>query len=325
MKKTLDPLGIDIAKQSFQVTLLHARRTHRAEFPNSPAGFQALARWLQQHGARRVHACLEATGRYGEALAEFLHAGGETVSLVNPAQIKDYGRSKLSRNKTDAIDADLIADFCRTQAPVPWTPPAPELQELRALLRQYEALQDMHTQESNRLKAGNPSVTVLALLREHLAFIDQQLKQLYQQIQEHIDRHPGLKAEQELLDSIQGVSTITAAKLVAEDLTRFDDARAAVAFAGLNPQRRDSGRSLGRSQLSRMGRPGLRKSLYMPTLSAMRCNPIIRQFSQRLTERGKLKMQVIAAAMRKLLCLAYGVLKTRRPFDPNYIATSFAA
>jgi transposase len=325
MQKTLDPLGIDIAKQSFQVTLLRGRRAHRAEFPNAPAGFQALGLWLPQHGARRVHACLEATGRYGEALAEFLHVWGATVSVINPAQIKNYGRSKLSRNKTDAIDADLIADYCRTQAPVPWTPPAPELQELRALLRQYEALQDMHTQESNRLKAGNPSPTVRALLREHLAFIDQQLKQLYQQIQDHIDRHPGLKAEQELLDSIQGVSTITAAKLVAQDLTRFEDARAAVAFAGLNPQRRDSGRSLGRSQLSRMGRPDLRKSLYMPTLSALRCNPIIRQFGQRLAERGKLKMQVVAAAMRKLLCLAYGVLKTRRPFDPNYSVAQFGS
>ncbi|MCC7358150.1 MAG: transposase [Anaerolineales bacterium] len=115
------PLGIDIAKNSYDVALLVHGRTHTTQFANTPNQFAQLTAWLhQRHGAGPVHACLEAAGRYGDALAAFLHAQGHTVSRINPARARVYARSKLTRNKTDRVDAALLADFCRRQQPRPW-------------------------------------------------------------------------------------------------------------------------------------------------------------------------------------------------------------
>jgi transposase len=112
---------------------------------------RTLENFLKKRCPHKAHVCLEATGLYGDAVAEFLHERGYTVSVVNPARIKAYGDSQLKRNKTDRSDAALIADFCRTQQPDAWQPPAPEVKELRALLRHLDDLQAMQQQEANRL------------------------------------------------------------------------------------------------------------------------------------------------------------------------------
>ena len=168
-------LGIDISKAEFDVALVQDGRTKTGVFPNTPQGFSKLGRWLKKQGVETVHACLEATGTYGEALAEFLHATGRQVSVVNPAQIKAYGQSQLVRNKTDQADARLIADFCATQHPALWTPPAPEWKELQALVRHLDSLKTMRQQERNRLSAGLSSATVEQALHEHIAFLDHQI------------------------------------------------------------------------------------------------------------------------------------------------------
>jgi transposase len=315
----LPVLGIDIAKENYQVTLRHGQRTARHEFANDPGAFHRLDAWLRKQGAPQVHACLEATGRYGEALAEHLHDTGQVVSVVNPARIRYYADSLLARNKTDPLDADVIADFCLKQQPEPWTPPPPEIRELRALLHQYEALLDMRTQELNRQQAGHPSDSVAQLVAAHLAFLDEQLEQIKRLIQAHIQRHPDLRQQHELLESIPGIGNITAAFMVSLQLERFEDARAATAFVGLNPRVRQSGKSIRRrSVLSKIGDPQLRAILYWPAITAWRFNPVVRAFCERLAANGKTKMQIIGAAMRKLLCLAYGVVKSGAAFDPNY-------
>ncbi len=315
----LPVLGIDIAKDTFQVTLRHGQQTVRHEFVNNATGFKRLDTWLRKQGAKQVHACLEATGRYGETLAEHLYAADHQVSVVNPARIRFYADSQLARNKTDALDADLIADFCLKQAPELWTPPPPEIRELRALLHQYEALLEMRTQEVNRQKAGDLPEPVSQLLADHITFLNEQIEQVKQLIEQHIRQHPDLRKQHELLDSIKGIGAITAAFLVALQLERFEDSRAATAFVGLNPRQRQSGRSIRRrSVLSKMGDSQFRAILYWPAITARRYNPVVRVFCERLTANGKNKMQVIGAAMRKLLCLAYGVVKSGQPFDPNY-------
>lgn len=320
-------LGIDIAKHTYQVTLvtsdgMHPMHSQRAEFANETGKFKKLTSWLKRLGVDTVadvHACMEATGIYGEALADFLHQTGFAVSVMNPLRIKAYAKSKLARNKTDALDADLIADFCRTQAPDLWTPPAPEIKQLQALVRQYEALQSMRQQEVNRLDNGrgcaDPSLK--PMLQAHVKFMDKQLEQLAALIQQHIDQHPLLKHDAELLVSIPGIGTLTAAKLVSEDLRRFDDTRAVSAYAGVNPVIVHSGKSVHRrSRLSKIGSATLRKSLFMPAICAKRWNPVVSAFCQRLADSGLNKMQVIGAAMHKLLCIAFGVLKSDKPFDP---------
>src|ERR1044072_132847 len=148
-------LGIDIAKAKFQAALLRADGTLRHKSGlNTPAGFAQLAAWLQRQRVARVHACLEATGTYGEALANWLYDAGHVVSVVNPAIIHAYARAQLTRSKTDRLDAALIAHFAATHQPAPWAPPPPEIRQLQALVRRLDALQGMRTQEANRLAAG---------------------------------------------------------------------------------------------------------------------------------------------------------------------------
>lgn len=320
-------LGIDIGKETYAAALVVEQRVSKREFPNTPRCFGQLSTWLTRRGVQQVHACLEATGRYGDALAEYLYQAGHTVSVVNPARIKAYMKSQLARNKTDPLDAALIADFCRTQNPPAWTPPAPEIRELQELLHQYQALQDARQQEANRLQAGLKAHSVQALIQAHLDFLDQQITEIKQLIQNHLDRHPHLKAQRDLLTSIPGIGDLTAAHLIVVELPRFADARAVTAFGGLNPMLRTSGKSVwGNPRLSKIGHRSLRKALYFPALTAKRYNPIVKALCERLAERGLCPMAIIGAAMRKLLCLAYGVLKSGRPFDLNYAAKrDFAA
>ena len=126
-------LGIDVAKQKFDVALNWKTRRRAKVFRNDAGGWQALLRWLKDLGIDQVHVCLEATGRYGDGLALHLHDAGHRVSVVNPAQIKHFGRVKLGRNKTDRADAALICDYCRLFEPATWTPPSAALRQLRDL------------------------------------------------------------------------------------------------------------------------------------------------------------------------------------------------
>lgn len=313
-------LGIDIAKQTFQCTLLVADRRQRHTFPNTPGGFAQLWTWLAKHPADPIQACMEATNTYWEALATFLHDQGCPVSVVNPKRIRDFAKSMLQRNKTDKLDGDVIAAFCAALHPAPWSPLPEELRQLRDLVRHLDDLHTLRNQEANRLSEGQPSEVVRQMLVAHLAFLDQQIAELERRIQEHIDQHPDLKAKRELLTSIKSIGPLTAARLLAENIQAFTHTRELVAFYGLNPQKGESGSSVHRKEkLSKIGRSSLRQALYFPAMNAMRFNPIVKTFCDQLRTRGKLKMVVLGAAMRKLLCLALGVLKSGKPFDPHYV------
>lgn len=312
-------LGIDIAKAKFEVTLLtpDGKRRHKS-CPNTPAGFQQLADWVQRQAVTQVHACLEATGTYGDALATWLHDAGHVVSVVNPVIIHAYARTQLTRSKTDRIDADLIAHYTATQRPPAWTPPAPEVRQLQALVRRLDALHGMRTQEVNRLAAGVPVDAVRASIEAILAQLDAQIAHVQQLIRDHLDHHPGLRAQRDLLTTIPGIGETTAAVLIAELFDKpYTSARQAAAFAGLVPRLVESGTLRGRSRLSKIGPGRLRKALYFPALAALRVNPTIRAVRQRLHAAGKPKMVIVGAAMRKLIHLAYGVLKSRRAYEPT--------
>jgi len=318
----LPPLGLDISKLKFNACLVRTdgKLRHRV-FPNNPTGFAQLCDWLARQGVERVHACLEATGAYGDSLAADLHEAGHIVSVVNPAAIKAYAQSRLSRTKTDRVDAALIAGFCSERRPPAWRPSAPEVRELQALVRRLESLVEMRTMEENRLSSGISVAAVKASVEEMLAYLCEQIRKTEALIRDHINRHPGLKQQSELLDSIPGIGETTAAVLLAEvtDISQYRSARQVAAFAGLVPRERQSGSSVrGRVRLSKIGNARLRKALYFPAITALRCSPFFQQWAEGLRQRGKSKMAVIGAAMRKLVHLAYGVLKTGRPFDPQW-------
>jgi len=163
-------LGIDIAKQRVAVALLVEGKVRNRSFKNAPDGFESLALWLRKWGIDQVHACMEATGNYGEALAIYLHGAGHTVSIVNPARIKGFAQSELIRTKTDKVDAGIIARFCLAMKPVSWTPPSPEIRSLRALVRWVDSLTGMLTQEKNRL--GSAHESVIPLIKEHIDYLN---------------------------------------------------------------------------------------------------------------------------------------------------------
>lgn len=310
-------LGVDIAKAKFEVALHRVEGTPRHKsFPNTPAGFQQLATWLRRQAVDRVHAGLEATGTYGDALATWLHDAGHVVSVINPAIMHAYARTQLRRSKTDRIDADLIAAFLATQRPPAWTPPLPEIRQLQALVRRLDALHGMRTQEANRLAAGVAVADVRASIETTLAPLEAQIAHVQQLIRDHLDQQPRLRAQRDLLTTIPGIGETTAAVLIAELFDKpYASARQAAAFAGLVPRLHESGTLRGRARLSKIGPGRLRKALYFPAVTALRWNPTIRAVRERLRAAGKPPMVIVGAAMRKLIHLAFGVLKSQRAYE----------
>lgn len=320
-------LGLDIGKDKLDVVLLrddHERET--SQFDNTAPGFNKLWHFLKKRGGKDTHACMEATGLYYEQIADFLHDKGVRVSVINPARIQAYAASQLTRNKTDQLDAATIADFCRTQQPLPWTPPSPAWRQLRALARHLTDLQEDVQRQRNRLharqQAADPVATVVDNLQQQIALLETQIQQVQHAINNHIDRFPDLKRDRDLLDSIKGIGALTAAKLLAElpSIDLFEDVRQLVAFAGLNPRQRQSGSSVhGRTPISKIGSPTIRATLYLPAVVAKNHNPLLKAFALRLAERGLTQMEIVVAVMRKLLHLVYGILKSGQPFDPHYL------
>ena len=314
-------VGIDIAKDKFDVCLLNeAGEARQATFANNKQGVNQLHHWLKKQGAKQAQVCLEATGIYGDLVAETLHSRNYRVSVVNPARIKAYADSQMRRNKTDALDAALIADYCRTQQPEPWTPPPPELKELRTLIRHLDDLKQEKQRASNRLDVQNSSEAVIQHLQAQLELLEEQIQHTLCLIHDHIDRYPDLKRQRDLLDSIPGIGDLTASYLMAElgDIRRFQDVGEVVAFVGLNPRQHQSGKKQTTHGISRMGRAVLRAALYMPAIVAKRCNPRLQVWANQLSQRGLTGKQVIVALMRKLVHLAYGILKSGRAFDPHF-------
>jgi len=315
-------LGIDLAKAKFDVALLRPDEKIRSKaFPNTAAGHTELLAWLARQHAGPVHACMEATGTYGDALAERLADAGLTVSVVNPAAIEAYGRSQLARTKTDRTDARLIAHFCATQRPAPWQPLPREVRELQAYVRRLDALEGMRQQERNRLAAEPTQAAVRTSIQHVIDLLEEEMAALRGRIRAHFDQHPGLRAQRDLLTSIPGIGEATAAVLLGElgPITRFECASACAAFVGLVPREGVSGTSVRRKPvLSKLGASPIRKALYFPALVAMRYNPVLKAHRERLLARGKHKMVIVGAIMRKLVHLVYGVLKNGQPFQADY-------
>lgn len=316
-----NPLGIDVAKRTLQVALLLNGKLKQKSCANSPEGFEELLVWIKRQVDGPVHACLEATGRYHEDVAGALVAAGHTVSVLNPIIIQRYAQCRMARTKTDPTDAALLAEFCLKEKPLPWQAPSSEVRELQELVRHAHALNESLQATKNQLDAGLRSELVATSLLELAQSLEARIEATWQRVKEFIASTPTLKRQAKLLVSIPGIGDKTAAVILAEvqDISRFDDVRQLVAYAGLCPQERLSGTSVrGKAQLSKKGNARLRKALYMPALVAQRWNPLLKATAERLAARGKCKMSIVGALMRKLLHLAYGVLKNNKPFDPDF-------
>ena len=313
MSSTKTILGLDVSKDKLDACLLQSP-PRTTIVPNTPAGHARLLDWAGEAGP--LHLCLEATSTYGFAVARHAHQAGHTVSLLQPLAVARYAQASLSRNKTDRLDAALVADFGRTQEPRPWTPPSPAQAQLQAQSRLREDLVRQRQGFQNRLDTAHASVgrTLRSLLRSLTA----QIARLDADLADTLRQDPALRAQAELLRSIPAVGPVLCAGLLAELPADLRNARAATAYAGLNPRHRESGSSLrGRPTLSKLGNARLRRLLYVPALTGLRHNPVLRAQAERLAARGKTGKLQLAALMRKLLCLCVGVLRSQQPWNPS--------
>ena len=313
-------LGIDISKLKFDVFLRWTDNSgQKASFPNNPKGFGQLQKWLLQQKAPLVHACMEATSWYGDALAHYLFAQKHLVSVINPRRGRKYADSKLIRTQNDRIDAQLLADFCATDSPRLWQP-APEYKhQLKDLVRLREFFVSQLRQTKGRMEHNNP--VVLAQMRKHIKKLKDSVTDVDQKIAALIRATPELAKSVKLLQTISGVGPVTSAVCMAElpPIEQLPSVASAVAYAGVDPKHKTSGKTVAtKPRLSKMGPALLRQCLYMAALAAGRSNAIIVNQTQRLAAKGKTGKLAIGAAMRKLMRLIYGILKHQTPFDPTW-------
>jgi transposase len=292
-------LGIDVSKTTLDTSLLAGTKPRSRSFANSPDGWRQLIAWLSEHRIRQVHACLEATGRYSLGIALALHEARHVVSLVNAAQIREY--------------AELFK-------PRSWTPPSQATRRLCELQTIRAGMVASLTEWKNRSTSGMADDRALSLAKATIQHFTSQLEAVDQAIAETIDNDPELCAKRNLLVSISGVGETLAGIVLAElpGPEVLGSSAAVAAYAGLNPRQHQSGTSINRpARISKIGNAVLRTALYMPALSAMRYNPAIAALVGRLKAQGRLTgKQIVVAAMRKLLVICFGVLKSGKEFDP---------
>lgn len=300
-------------------------------FDQTEPGYSAIVARLRRlkHDPARTLVVLEATGTYWMRLAYRLHEAGFVVSVINPAQAHYFAQAQLRRAKTDALDAQLLAQVACTLRPAPWTPPPPIYDVLYQCLTQRDAFVAMRTQERNRLHAvrrrQTPHDPVVARLEDHIAYLSHHIDTLDRDIRQHLAAHPDWAATARRLQTIQGIGPVTAAWLLVATLnfTTCHSPDQLTAFAGLAPHPRQSGTSLTRHRaVGHGGHARLRSALYLAAVSAIRANPVLRRFYRHLLDQGKLKKVALCAVARKLLHIAWAVATKQRVFDP---AWAFAA
>jgi transposase len=314
-------LGIDVSKKDLSLALTFNGSLKRLKISNDANGFKELTAWLKKENVTHLKACMEATGSYGERIADYLYEQGNEVHVVNPACIKAFAKSKLNRHKTDEVDSLLIAEYASKNDLRPYCPINPLLKELRSLYRCSQNLKHQYIQVANFLENKDRLPESVNSVYEHLKiYLEETIKSVSLTLEGLLVSQGALKQDYENLQTIPGIGSTTAIALLAEmpSLPDLENARQLAAYAGLTPSQRTSGTSLkGKSRLSKMGSSALRKALYFPAIVGKRYNPLLKNAADILKKKGKHTMVIIGALMRKLLHIVFGVLKHKTPFNPQ--------
>mgnify|MGYP006299030287 FL=1 len=304
--------GIDIAKHTFDLALEPQQKIH--QFDNDAQGVGQCCRLLQKLEPELI--VMEPTGGYETKLHIRLQEAGLRVAVVNARRIREFARADGKLAKTDEIDAQVMADFAARMRPRVQEPLDAHSRKLKALVARRHQLVQMRAAEVNRTEhATDPFVK--QSVRAMIKMLDKQIDKLERQIQKLIETIPTLKDKAEKLRSVPAVGATTAALLVTElpELGQLNRKKIA-ALVGVAPINRDSGNYRGK-RMTGGGRKDLRARLFMPTLCAIRSNPMIRDFYQRLCNKGKSKMTALIAAMRKLLTILNTMLKKKEAWNPK--------
>lgn len=320
-------VGIDIAAETFTAAWLGPKGKPTAPFTRAqtPAGYLALQQQLRATAVppAATAVVLEATGSYWVALAVTLHEAGYHVSVINPLQAHHFAKAQLRRAKTDALDAQDLAQLAATLRPPRWTPPPPVYHEVRQRLVARDGLLTMRQQARNQRHALLQWPVVVAAVRQQLdegiADLDARIATLEVEIAAVL-KESVWAATLARLTSAPGIGIVTASWLLVATLnfTLCTGPAAPAAYAGLAPLPRESGRSIrGRPRIGHAGNGRLRAAFYMATLSAAQHNPAIKAFYARPRLPGKPMKVARCAAARQLLHLAWALGTKQRPFDPR--------
>jgi transposase len=331
VKEMTEYTGIDVSKEKLDVGWLRDMSSGKRKtkvLSNSPQGFEALAAWLlksTQVEPEEILITLEPAGVYHEALMYFLHEHGFKVVLANPGKAKQYAQSIGFIHKTDKTDAIMLAYYGHAQYHKLqlWQPEAPEIRELKAMMRRLDALEKDLQREKKRLETceiSNSSQRVLTSLRDIIAVLEAEVEKLTDDINRHINNEPTLKKNRELLESIKGIGRVMSREMVYLFASKqFKSAKQAAAYVGLIPILHESGKRKGYTRLSKAGPARIRAKLYMAAVCAGTHNPDIRAQKNRLIKAGKTPMQAIGAAMRKLIQIGFGVVKHQSEYQPQVV------
>ena len=314
--------GIDVSKAVLDVAVRRdEQRLETARFENDAVGHGKLVRWLTK-GGRPVRVVLESTGTYSLDVALALQRSrGVAVMVANPRAIKQFTGALMQRSKTDLTAAVALRDFAIRMPFVAWQPPAAEVLELRGMARRIAALVVERTRERNRLQAlaatAEASAIVVNDIEVNLRHLERRIALLTEQAQAHIRVHPDLDYAFRRLISIPGIATASAVQLLPELLVLPAEmsVRQWVAHAGLDPRACQSGTSVDKpARISKVGNAHIRRALFMPALVAVRHEPHVKAFFEKLIARGKTPLQAYVAVMRKLLHAISGMFATHTDF-----------
>ena len=328
-------VGIDVSKEKLDIGWLRnpsALNKKTKTVNNTVQGHHQVMRWIlkmtKARRAQEVVVTLEPTGIYHEALAYALYESGFQVFIVNPGKARQFASSLNLLHKTDKLDAMLLAyyGFMQREQLALWQPEPAEVRELKLMMRRLDALEKDLQRERNRQQASEfslPSERVLQSLQGMINALEKEIDKLKRDIDEHIEGYPQLKRNRELLESINGIGPVMSRELVLLFASKtFNSAGQAAAYLGLIPKLNESGTLRGRTTLSKVGNARVRAKLYMAAIVASAHNPDIKAQKVRLLSAGKVKMQALGAAMRKLVQICFGVIKHQREYQPQ--ASTFA-
>jgi transposase len=301
-------VGIDMSKDWFDVAVLGEKRTQ--QFANTKKGIQALVRWMSQLQPQLI--VVEATGGYEEDLVLALFEAGLPVALVSPQRVRQYARAKGRLAKTDPLDAQLLAEYGQAIQPRLFVGKSAERKRLSALVGRRNQLNALLQAEKNRLRGQ--SGVIRSSLERVIACLEAELKQMDQEIQALLQTQTDLQAQEKLLRTAKSIGPVTAATLLA-DLPELGqlDRQAIAALVGIAPMNADTGKKRGYRK-TKGGRPDVRRTLYMATLSGIRFNPILKPHYEQLRQRGKEKKVAITACMRKILTILNAMMRDQQPF-----------
>jgi len=324
-------LGIDVAKDSLSLCLgtlaqdLEKQFTAGSDVPNEAKGFQQIEKWLNKLcvDKDRLVVVMEATGVYHEGAALYLHQRGYAVSIMQSGRVKRYAQSLDQRSKTDALDSRMLAMLgCERKLPA-WSPPDGTLRHLKALSRERAFLLKEKNVEGNRLHAAEASA--YGNLREakrqakRLKLLEAQLGEVEAEMRELVGSDEALAKKMKCLESIPGVSFISAATVVGETcgFNEITSAKQLASYAGYDVVLKESGNFRGKTKISKKGNSHIRSILHMPSMTAVRVNPTLRVFYQRLKPNKAKPLVALVAVQRKLLLLMYSLYKNNEYYNPD--------